>query len=405
MRQLLGNRAFRRLWAAGLLSTLGTQVSRIGLVLFLFQKTDSVPGLALLIVLETLPGALAAPVAGAIIDRLDRRALMIGADLARALCLLAVLANPTVETIYLMAALGSIASAFFQPAERALLPQLVTAGELPRANGLVESTGNLVLIVGPLAGAELFLRVGIGPTLVVDAVSFVVSAVLVLGVGAAARRVAGATARRALDTERASPLTDLREGWSYLVHHRLVLHLVLLFFVSLLCVGLWLPLAPFFIREFLGGSQRLLGVQTAAFGAGGVLGGLAAPRLVARLGKGTALSLAFLAEGLAMTLYALVPDARASVAIIFVWGVVVSVVVVPFYSILQTVVDERFRGRVFSVLKQSENLALLAAMGLAVALQRVLASHWIFCAAGLAYCGVAALASMSAGGRALRATR
>ncbi len=399
MRELLANRAFRRLWAAGLLSALGTQVSRIGLILFLFERTDSVPGLALLVVLETLPGVLAAPAAGAVIDRLDRRALMIGADLLRALFLLAVLAHPAVETIYLMAALGSVATAFFQPSERALLPAVVPAADLPRANGLAESTSNLVLILGPLAGAELFFSVGLAPTLLLDAASFVLSAVLILGVGA------GAAARPDGRAERASPLADLRDGWRYVLHHRLVLHLALLFFVSLLCVGLWLPLAPFFIREFLGAGERLLGVQIAAFGLGGVLGGLAAPRLVAHLGQGAALSLGFLAEGTVMTLYALVPDARASVGIIFVWGVVVSIVVVPFYSLLQSVVDEGFRGRVFSFLKQSESLALLGAMGLAVALQRVLPSHWIFCAAGLAYCGVAALAATTAGGRVLRATR
>lgn len=394
---ILGNPAFRRLWLADLLSSLGTQASRMALILYLFRTTDSVAGLALLVALETLPGALIAPAAGVLVDRVSRRSVMLVSDLARAALVLLVLIDPTPAAIYALAALLSIATAFFQPAQLASVPLAVPAGDLPRANGLTQSTANVVLILGPLAGAELFLSFGLVPTLLLDAASFLLSGLLVAGLRlrAVAGKEAGAGAA----------LADLRAGWSYVSHHALVRPLVLLFFASLLCVGLWLPLAPFFIREFLGGSERVLSIQLAAFGGGGALGGILAPGLISRLGQGGTLIAAFLAEAALMTLYSAVPHVAVSVAIIFVWGIVVALVAVPFYSILQTLVEERFLGRVFSLLKQTESVAIALAMGLAVGLRGLLSSHAALTLAGCVYLTIVAAVSTAPGGRALREIR
>lgn len=404
----LRNPSFRRVWLADLLSSLGSQVSRMALILYLFQRLDSVAGLALLVALETLPGVLAAPAAGVLADRASKRAVMVAADLARAVLLLAVLLDPSPAVIYAVAALHSVATVAFQPAQASAVPLILPPGELPRANGLAQVTANLVLIGGPLIGAELFLATGLTTTLLLDAGSFVLSALLLAGtrIRSADHGPAAAVAlESAAPRLRVQVLGDVREGWRYAAGHGLVRPLVLLFFVSLSCVGLWLPIAPFFIREFLGGSERILALQLAVFGAGGALGGLAAPAIVARLGQGGTLLGALLAEAALMTVYSAVSRVAVSVGIIFVWGIVVAVAVVPFYSILQTVVEERFLGRVFSLLKQSENLALVLAMGLAVVLRGALSSHWIFTAAGVAYLAVVTAVTMAPSGRALRAVR
>jgi MFS family permease len=392
----LANPAFRRLWLADLLSSLGSQVSRIALILYLFRETGSVAGIALLVALETLPGALAAPAAGVLVDRVSRRSAMIAADLARAALLLVAAVAPAPSALYLLAALHSVAAAVFQPAQASAVPLAVPAADLPRANGLSQSAASLVMVAGPLIGAELFLTAGLVPTLLADAASFLLSALLVAG--ARLRPAAGEGAET-------RPLADLRAGWRYVSGHGTIRQLLLLFFVSLLCVGLWLPLAPFFIRDFLGGSERVLSLQLSAFGAGGALGGLAAPRLVARLGQGGTLLGSLLAEAALMTAYSAVPRVAVSIAILFVWGIVVTVAAVPFYSLVQTLVEERFLGRVFSLLRQSENLALLLAMGIAVALRGRLSSHWILTAAGGVYLAVVTMVWQAPGGRALREIR
>lgn len=393
----LRNRPFRRMWLAGLLSLLGSQISRIGLLLHVSRTGDEVASLAVLVALETLPGALAAPLAGAVVDRFNKRSVMIASDLVRLLLMLAVLAHPTVGVIYLMAALHSVVTAFFEPAKLASIPLVVGPKELLRANGLDKSASNLTLILGPVVGAELLLGLGLSATLIIDALTFLLSAALLAGVDIRQDRKPSAW-----PSPRAA-LAELGGGWGYLARHRLARHLNLLLFTSLVCVGIWTPLAPGFIRDQLGGSEAVLGWQFGAFGLGAALGGLWAPRLAERLGAGPALFLGFLAEGLLMSVYGLVPQLAASMLIIFVWGNVVSVALVPFYSILQEIVDEECQGRVFAVVKQSENVAVALAMPAAVLLNSFLNSRVIFLSAGLFYFGVVALSALSAGGRALLA--
>lgn len=395
---ILGNRSFRRMWLASLLSLLGSQISRIGLLLHVAREGDVVAGLAVLVALETLPGALAAPLAGAVVDRFDKRAVMIASDLVRMLLMLAVLAHPTVGVIYLMAALHSVLTAFFEPAKLASIPHVVGPKELLRANGLDKSASNLTLILGPVVGAELLLGLGLSATLIIDALTFLLSAALLLGVN-----IRQDVKPNAWPSPRAA-LRELGGGWAYLARHRLALHLNLLLFTALVCTGLWTPLAPGFIREHLGGSEAVLGWQFGAFGLGAALGGLWAPRVAERLGAGPTLFLGFLAEGAMLFVYGLVPQLAASTLIIFVWGNVVSLALVPFYSILQEVVEEGCQGRVFAVVKQSENVAVALAMPAAVALSAFLDSRVIFLCAGLFYFGVVALSALSAGGRALLAT-
>lgn len=394
--RVLGHSGFRRLWAAGWLSALGSQIGRIGLILYVFQERGSVAGIALLVILETLPGVLAAPLAGVVADRASKRRVMIAADLLRALFAGAVLAWPTVWVIYVAAAFQSVATAFFQPTRSSALPRLVRERDLPAANGVEQAAGNLVLIVGPVLGAELLARWGLAVTLSVDALTFLASAALLAGLrlGGPGGGVASGSA-----------LAGVREGWRYLSAHPLAPWMALLFFVSLLCTGLWLPLAPLFLRDSLDAGPANLGWQIGVFGLGSVCGALVAPRLVTRFGKGRVLFAALLAEGSVMALYSRAPSLSAANALMLAWGITISMIVVPFYSILQTVVEERLLGRVFSVIKQCEDGALVAAMGVAAALQGRLSAADAFLAGGLLYAAFAASSLWTRGGRVLLVTR
>ena len=178
MISLLGNPAFRNLWLASQLSIFGTQVSRMGLILYTFNVTDSVLNLALLVVLETLPGALAAPLAGVVIDGNSKRAVMIVSDLVRMAFMSVIALWPTLPVIYLMASLHSIATIFHQPAKAASIALVVREQDLHKANSIDQSASNLLLILGPIAGAELLVILGLAATLIVDSLSFLLSALL-----------------------------------------------------------------------------------------------------------------------------------------------------------------------------------------------------------------------------------
>jgi DHA3 family macrolide efflux protein-like MFS transporter len=398
MSLLRSNSSFRNLWIANLFSMTGSQISRIGLVLYIFHTTNRLTDVAFLIALETIPGTICVPFSGVIVDRVSKRLVMIASDAGRIICLLVIVIHPTYTVIYLMIALHAIGAAFFEPAKSASVPLIVNPEELPRANGIEQSGNHLVLILGPFIGAELFTQVGLTATLLIDMATFLCSIILISRVHI--RRTRGRVEKVAQST-----VSDIVEGWKYIVRRQLVLLLLLLFFVSLLCVGLWLPLAPFFIRDFLKGSDRVLGLQLAMFGCGGVCGALLVSSLVRRVGKGLVLFLALMLEGLTMALYSLVPVVEVSVAICFFWGIIVSAILVPYYSIMQETVEEGFLGRVFSVARQGENVSILLAIGIAVGLHGVLSSNQIFLGAGLAYALIVSLLVATVGGRELLQTR
>lgn len=376
----------------------GSQISRIGLVLYIFHTTNRLTDVAFLIALETIPATICVSFAGVIVDRRSKRLVMMIADAGRIICLLVIIMYPTYAVIYLMIALHSIGTVFYDPAKSASVPLIVETDELPRANGIEQSGNHVVLILGPLLGAELFAQLGLTVTLLIDIATFLCSIIFI-------SQVKIRQTRKHVEIAAQSTIHNLVEGWKYIVRRQLVLLLLAMLFVSLLCVGLWLPLAPFFIRDFLQGSDRVLGLQFAMFGCGGVCGALLVTKLVRRVGKGLVLFLALLLEGLTMAVYALIPQIEVSVAICFFWGVVVSAILIPYYSIMQETVEEGFLGRVFSVARQGESVSILLAIGIAVALHSVLRSNQIFLLAGIAYSLLIALSAATVGGRELLQTK
>lgn len=437
----MAHRGFRRLWAGHALSLLGSQIGRIGLLLYVVRESGEVAAVAALVAVETLPGALAAPFAGAWIDRLGPRPWMVLADLVRAACVLGILLSPTPPVILPLMAITSVANVVFQSAKGASIPRLVPVADLPSANAVDRGASSVMWILGPVAGATLLTTLGLAPTLWIDAASFLVSAILVSAIGlgparadaraahARAANVGAADARAAhagaadagaadpaepgavvptpVATPGAAPAAapaGLLEGWRFLRQERRVLLLNGQLFVALVCTGLWLPLAPFFLRDHLGAPEPALGWQIGLFGAGSLLGALAAPRIVEWLGQGKTVLAGLVAEAGVMCLYALVPELYLSTGVLFLWGMAVSVVAVPFQSLCQALVDEQFLGRVFAIVQQVESLALLLATLLAVALHRLWPSPRIFLVAGLVYLAAAAFSATTRAGRALLAT-
>jgi len=389
--------AFWRLWTANLLSETGSQLSRVALVLALAGGLSPIAAVALLVFCETLPGSAVAFISGAIVDRGDKRIIMIAADVIRAALVGLVALNPTGVFIYAMAAIKSMAGAFFSPARSALVPRVVDTKRLTKANSMDQASSTIVMIAAPMLGAQLYIWFGLKATLLLDAASFLVSAALVFGIRLRYEHPA-------VFEQSESPLASVWQGWRYIGSNVLARHLLALTTVSLLCVGLWIPVAPAFIREFLGSPGSVLGVQLSLFGIGGFCGSLMAAPLAARFGKGHAVTIALLGEATAMIAYSVTRWPALSGGIIFLWGTIVSIMVVSFNALLQEHVPGHFLGRVFAVLQQLESSATVLAVLLAAALEHVLTPQGIFFAAGVTYLSLIAASARMPGGRVLMRT-
>ena len=180
MLALLDNMDFRRLWLGQLASSLGTWLLVVAVPLHVFDLTGSTLATGLAFVAETLPAVLVGPVAGVLVDRVDRRRLMIGVDLLRALAVLSMLAADSAGRLWIIYAALLVengAAQLFRPARQALVPSLLGGSDrLSAANAMFAAIDGLVRLVGSVAGGLLYLAIGFGGLVLTDTSSYLVSA-------------------------------------------------------------------------------------------------------------------------------------------------------------------------------------------------------------------------------------
>lgn len=176
----IGFRTFLTVWSGQLVSQVGTAMTGFAMSIYVFQESGSVTRLATVMLGANLPGILLAPVAGVIVDRFDRRRVMLVSDAAAgmgslALAILLFAGNLAYWHIIAVTVVGSAAGAFQEPAYRSALPTLVSKGALGRANGLVEMAPAVGTLLAPaIAGAVLLLS-GPAAVLAIDFSTFLVA--------------------------------------------------------------------------------------------------------------------------------------------------------------------------------------------------------------------------------------
>jgi MFS family permease len=259
----------RRLALGRLVSLSGGSAAYIALVAAIYGETGSALWVSAAIFSSVVASVAAAPFAGWIGDRFDRRSVLIGADVAAAAVSLAMAATAKHPlALVVLLGLSSVAQAPFEPASAAALPNVVPEADVPRANALVAATGSAGYLLGPLLGGAV-LGVGASPAtvFVVNAGTFVFSAVLVAAIGRPFGR--GST------QEHPGALAGLR----LIVRERVLRVPVLAGMVSLVGVGI-VDVASYPLSLDLHGGTAGYGAMTALLGGGGLLGATLAGRVL-----------------------------------------------------------------------------------------------------------------------------
>ncbi len=180
---LRANRNFRLLWVAQVVSELGDWFYSLAVYRLLLELTnEKAQSVALAVVLQVLPQALAAPMAGVISDRISRRRIMIGADIARFFIVLGMLAVRTpgiVWLVYPLLLLETVGAAFFEPARSAVVPNIVPEEEVLAANALGSITWSVCLAIGASLGGVVAVLFGRDTVFLLNALSFLCSAWLI----------------------------------------------------------------------------------------------------------------------------------------------------------------------------------------------------------------------------------
>ena len=345
--------ALRRIFAAGIVSGVGDRLNQIALAALILAITDSVAQAGLVFVVSLVPYILFGLVAGALVDRWDRRACLVGADVARAalVALIPLAASASLPLVYGLLFGVTCARMIFTPAQQAVVPDLVEREDLVKANSLIRTAQHLTDVIGfPFAGALVAVLVAqLGPlagtqvAFGLDALSFAGSAALLWGLPASDRSVGSGGAR----TE-ALP-AQIIVGLRFLFGHPGVRLNTILFTAGALLLSsvqvLWVAFAWRVSETGAAG----YGVLTALMGAGTFTGVLVVPRLSKRLGKGRTILLGFSVMGSALFGMGNITALGPAAALAFVSGVGNMLFLVTSVAYVQQQTPSELRGRVFGV--------------------------------------------------------
>lgn len=300
------NADFTRLWAATAISNLSDGLRLATLPLLAATLTRD-PGLVAGVYTATqVPWLLFGLIAGAIVDRRDRRRVVVFAHITRAVTvgvLVAAVAGDwvTVPLLYVAAFVLGIAETLFDNGAQALVPEIVPRRELERANGRLE-IAMLVgqRFVGPPLGAALFSAAAV-LAFAVDAVALLLAALVVLA-------IRGPRMVERPPRQRTALRRDIAEGIRWLLGHRILRTVSLVGAVVNFMMSAVIAIYVLFAFELLGVGEFGYSAMLVALAVGGVLGSLLAPRLTPRIGRRGAITLAVGVAGVAQFVTGLVTD-------------------------------------------------------------------------------------------------
>lgn len=271
---LRNNRNFRLLYIGQTISQLGDWFNTVAVYALLLDLTGSATAVAWMLIVQMLPIALVGPVAGVVVDRLNRRRIMMAADILRGCLIFGLLFVRRADQIwiaYVVTALTVAAQAFFEPARTATIPNVTSAEELLPANALSSATWSAMLAIGASLGGLVSAVFGRNPAFVINALSFFVSAVFIASTRYDATPAARPPLRGLVEL---TGFRDLVEGIRYIRRHSHVAALMLVKAGWGSGAGILLLLTIFGQRVFPVGSTSAggIGVLYGARGIGAALG-------------------------------------------------------------------------------------------------------------------------------------
>jgi MFS family permease len=341
---LARNRDFQVFLFGQGLSGFGDAITFTALPILVLALTGSGLAMGIVGVLETLPDLILGLPAGAFADRLDRRRMMLFADLGRALLTALIpisvaVGGPTMGVILVVAFPLNCLRVLWLAAYTASVPGLVGQSQVGRATSILEAVFNLGFIAGPGIAGVLAAVIGAGPTIAVDAVSFAVSASAILLI----RRPLKPPPR----TEQTHLLTEIREGVAYVVRHPVLRSVILLWsFVSVGTGALVSALTFHFqIDRHLG--TEILGFVLSAYGLGSLGGAILAARLAGGA-LGRKMLIGTFTVGVALLVVAVSPPVPVVLVASFVAGVAQSNVLIAYLTLRTTHSPNALLGRVGS---------------------------------------------------------
>lgn len=371
MLTLFRSRQFALLWTAGIVSLAGDWVMRAALPYFVYQQTGSTIATAGMIVAELAPAVLLGPAAGVFVDRWDRKRLLVATNLFQALAVAALLlvsSDARLWLVYAVAAAQSLAMAFAEPAEAALLPAIVREEQLLAANSLAAFNNRLARLVGVPLGGVLLEVFGLHSVVLIDVASFLVAAALLAPIAAPRAVIAAGDATSALGRF----FDELADGVRLVRRESAIATLFAVLAIMTFGGTMLDPLQAPWVHDVLEQGAALYGWLLAVHAAFGIIGSLAVGHFGANLSPRHLIGWSSLLAGVLLAVKYNVPSVPLALMLTAAGGVVSVVSAIGVQTLIQQSVRDEYRGRVFGALGASG--ALFSLLGASIG---GVAAEWV----------------------------
>ena len=336
------------MWFGHLISHAGDAVFMIALPWLMLDITGSKSLTSLVSMSAYLPAVLFGLFAGVVVDRYNRKWIMIYSDILRAL-LVAVIPLSLIYGFISPLLIGAITfslstfSAFFYPARDSLIPHIVTAEELPAANSAISVSGQMSHLLGPLFAGIGISIFGLRHLFTADAISFLFSILLISLIVGPARK---------LTIEKHPPKWQgIVEGLTYVNSHKgLRLLLILTFVNNIFIMGPAIIGLPVFVREVLTSDFGVLAKLEVAMAAGMIVGSFVFWKAEKNISPISILLFGIVMDGVTYTLLFFADTSFIAILILIIHGIGIPLITVSRTTIIQAVVPDEFRGRLFSMI-------------------------------------------------------
>ncbi|MBW3668705.1 MAG: MFS transporter [Actinobacteria bacterium] len=383
--RLFGSHAFFRLWVAQVVSALGDWIGFVAVAAIAARIGGSSPEAAVGVVLSArlVPGFFLAPAAGVLVDRWDRKRVMVLCDIGRGLVMATLPFVDTIAGLFFVSLLLEVLTLMWSPAKEASVPNLVRPEFLANANSLslVAAYGTFPVASALFAGlAKVAERLGEYDALdalrvsqesiaiYVDVGTFFVSALLIATL--ALPRPERVRSSRRFDFRQT--FRELAEGWRFIGQNAVVRSVIVGLATGLIGGGMVVPLGTVMSTEVFGAGPAGFGLLLTALGTGVAVGIVGLSLVQKRLPHETVFVGALVGAGICIIGGASMSSITPALAFVAVLGLCAGAVYILGFTLLQTNVENELRGRIFATLYTLVRFCLLAAFAIAPMLSSLL---------------------------------
>lgn len=362
---LLQEKDFARLLTGQFLSALGDKLHYVALGVLIYRLTGSALEVGKMTLATFLPYLLFGLIAGAYVDRWNKKRTMMTADLLRAVLvgLIPLLIDYSINLVYFLTFLSTTANLFFSPAKMAVIPAIFTKEKILTATSLAETAENITEILGYALAGVLIMFMPIQKVFYLDSLTFLFSATLIFSM-----KFSFDTqdhAKLELDSERKSHIfQDIQEGLVYIRKTKVLAHTLLTYCLVLLVFSGFNPLIFVYALDTLQTSTVGLGILEASAAVGITVGSIAISVWGNRINKQNLVLWGYFISGLTIGILGMFPTYTLALVGFFIAGISNAMFLIPIQSIFQEETAAHMRGRVFSARFASTRVAFMGSVAI-----------------------------------------